>query len=484
MAEAGYNPPMPDDLRPPGLIDEFRRILGPSGILTADSDLEPYLADWRGLYRGQAMALLRPASTEEVSACVRLCAGHGITIVPQGGNTSMVGGATPEARPNQVILSLARMNRVREVDMADMTMTVEAGLILAKAQQVAAEHGTLFPLCLGAEGSAMIGGLLSTNAGGNTTVRYGNARELMLGLEVVLPDGGVIHGLRRLRKDNTGYALRHLFVGAEGTLGIITAAVLRLFPAARETATALCAVPSEDAALALFRRFRAADEGAVRAFEYMSGIGMGLVLDNIDGTTLPVAPGFNHFVLVDLSASREGAGLRALMEQVLEAAMEAGEVEDAALAESEAQRAAIWRLREEHPEAQKRAGASVKNDVSVPVSSVPELIRRASADLVALIPGSRPVPFGHMGDGNIHMNLEQPPAMAAADFLARAHDIMDCVNAIVRGLGGSFSAEHGVGRLKTDMMEAWRGGAELAAMQAIKAALDPQGIMNPGKVLP
>lgn len=484
IPEPGYNPPMPDDLRSPGLLDAFRAILGPNGMLTAESDLEPYLADWRGLYRGQAMALLRPASTEEVASCVRLCAERGIAIVPQGGNTSMVGGATPEARPNQVILSLARMNRVREIDTADMTMTVEAGLVLAKAQQVAAEHGTLFPLSLGAEGSAMIGGLLSTNAGGNTTVRYGNARELMLGLEVVLPDGGVIHGLRRLRKDNTGYALRHLFVGAEGTLGIITAAVLRLFPAARETATALCAVPSEDAALALFRRFRAADEGAVRAFEYMSGIGMGLVMDNIEGATLPVAPGFGHFVLVDLSASREGAGLRALLEQVLEAAMEAGEVLDAALAESEAQRAAIWRLREEHPEAQKRAGASVKNDVSVPVSSVPELIRRSSAELVKLIPGSRPVPFGHMGDGNIHMNLEQPPEMAAADFLARSHDIMDCVNAIVRDLGGSFSAEHGVGRLKTDMMEAWRGGAELRAMQAIKAALDPKGIMNPGKVLP
>ncbi|WP_421995165.1 FAD-binding oxidoreductase [Roseococcus sp.] len=475
---------MPDDIRSPVLLDAFRAILGPNGILTEESDLEPFLADWRGLYRGEAMAMLRPASTEEVSACLRLCSERGITVIPQGGNTSMVGGATPEARPNQVILSLARMNRVLDIDTADMTMTVQAGLILAKAQEVAAEHGALFPLSLGAEGSAMIGGLLSTNAGGNTTVRYGNARELMLGLEVVLPDGGVIHGLRRLRKDNTGYALRHLFVGAEGTLGVITAAVLRLFPAAKETATALCAVASEDAALALFRRFRAADEGAVRAFEYMSGIGMGLVMANIEGATLPVAPGFEHFVLVDLSASREGAGLRGLMEQVLEAALEEGEVLDAALAESEAQRAAIWRLREEHPEAQKRAGASVKSDVSVPVSSVPELIRRASADLVALIPGSRPVPFGHMGDGNIHMNLEQPVGMDPAEFLARGHDIMDCVNEIVRELGGSFSAEHGVGRLKTDMMEAWRGGAELSAMRAIKAALDPKGIMNPGKVLP
>lgn len=475
---------MPDDLHTLPPLDALRTILGPAGLLTAPEDLAPALSDWRGLYTGEAMALLRPASTEEVSACVALCARHGIAIIPQGGNTSMVGGATPEARPNQVILSLARMNRVREVDALDMTMTVEAGLVLTRAQQVATEHGCLFPLSLGAEGSAMIGGLLSTNAGGNTTVRYGNARELMLGLEVVLPDGGVIHGLRRLRKDNTGYALRHLFVGAEGTLGIITAAVLRLFPAPRETVTALCAVPSEDAALALFRRFRAADEGAVRAFEYMSGLGMGMVFATIEGTALPIATPVNHYVLLDLTASREGAGLRALAEGVLEAALIEGEIEDAILAESEAQRAGLWRLREEHPEAQKRSGANVKNDVSVPVSKVPEMIRRCSDALRDLIPGSRPVPFGHMGDGNIHMNLVQPAGMDPAAFLDRAHDIMDCVNAIVRDLGGSFSAEHGVGRLKTDMMEEWRGGAELSAMRAIKAALDPRGLMNPGKVLP
>ncbi|MCU0887264.1 MAG: FAD-binding oxidoreductase, partial [Rubritepida sp.] len=283
-------------------------------------------------------------------------------------------------------------------------------------------------------------------------------------------------------KDNTGYALRHLFVGAEGTLGIITAAVLRLFPAPRERATALCAVPDEDAALALFRRFRAADEGAVRAFEYMSGLGMGLLPATIEGANPPFAAA--HYVLVDLAATREGAGLRGLLESVLEAALAAGEVEDAALADSEAQRGALWRLREEHPEAQKRAGASVKNDVSVPVSKVPEMIRRCSAALTALIPGSRPVPFGHIGDGNIHMNLLQPEGMPAAAFLAQSEAIMEAVNAIVRELDGSFSAEHGVGRLKTGMLAEWRGGAELAAMRAIKAALDPRGIMNPGKVLP
>jgi FAD/FMN-containing dehydrogenase len=326
--------------------------------------------------------------------------------------------------------------------------------------------------------------VLSTNAGGNTTVRYGNARELMLGLEVVLPDGQVWSGLRRLRKDNTGYALRHLFVGAEGTLGFITAAVLRLFARPRESEVALCAVRDEDAALALFRRFRDRDETAVRAFEYMSGTGVGFYARFIEGGHVPLAEPGDHVVLVDLASSRPDAGLRRLMEAVLEEALEAGEVLDAAIGESEAQRAAIWRIREEHPEAQKREGASVKNDVSVPVSRTPELIRRASEACRALMPGIRPVPFGHMGDGNIHMNLQQPPGMDPAAFLARSHDIMDTVNAVVRDLGGSFSAEHGIGRLKTDMMEDWRGGAELDVMQRIKAVIDPRGIMNPGKVLP
>jgi FAD/FMN-containing dehydrogenase len=396
----------------------------------------------------------------------------------------MVGGATPDETGRHLVLSLQRMNRLRALDTADMTMTVDAGMVLKTAQTLAADAGCLFPLSLGAEGTATIGGVLSTNAGGNTTVRYGNARELMLGVEAVLPDGTIWNGLRRLRKDNTGYALRHLLVGAEGTLGIVTGAVLRLFPRPRDTAVAFCAVADEDAALGLFRRFRERDDSAVRAFEYMSGLGVDFAIRHIEGVSLPLGARADHYVLVDLASPRPDAGLREMAETVLAEAMEAGEVLDAALAESDAQAQKIWRIREEHPEAQKREGASVKNDVSVPVSRVPEMIRRCSAALVALIPGSRPVPFGHIGDGNIHMNLEQPEGMDPAGFLARGHDIMDCVNEIVRDLDGSFSAEHGVGRLKTDMMEAWRGGAELAAMRAIKAALDPKGIMNPGKVLP
>jgi FAD/FMN-containing dehydrogenase len=475
---------MPDTHLPPALHDRLAAILGPRGLLTDAADIAPHLADWRGLYQGAALAVARPATTEEVAAVIRLCAETGTPVVPQGGNTSMVGGATPDETGRHLVLSLQRMNRLRALDAADMTMTVDAGMVLKTAQTLAAEAGCLFPLSLGAEGTATIGGVLSTNAGGNTTVRYGNARELMLGIEAVLPDGTIWNGLRRLRKDNTGYALRHLLVGAEGTLGIVTGAVLRLFPRPRDTAVAFCAVADEDAALGLFRRFRERDDSAVRAFEYMSGLGVDFAIRHIEGVSLPLGARADHYVLVDLASPRPDAGLREMAETVLAEAMEAGEVLDAALAESDAQAQKIWRIREEHPEAQKREGASVKNDVSVPVSRVPEMIRRCSAALVALIPGSRPVPFGHIGDGNIHMNLEQPEGMDPAGFLARGHDIMDCVNEIVRDLDGSFSAEHGVGRLKTDMMEAWRGGAELAAMRAIKAALDPKGIMNPGKVLP
>ncbi len=469
------------DLAP--LLDRLGSLLGPRGLLTDPADLAPHLADWRDLYHGRTPCVLRPADTAELAEAVRLCAAAGVAMVPQGGNTSMVGGATPDEGGRQVVVSLARLNRIRDLDPVDLTMTAEAGVILKAAQDAAAAADCLFPLSLGGEGSATIGGVLSTNAGGNTTVRYGNARDLMLGLEVVLPDGQVWHGLRRLRKDNTGYALRHLFVGAEGTLGFITAAVLRLFPRARATEVALCAVPDEAAALVLFRRFRDRDETAVRAFEYMSGQGVEFFRTQIEGAAVPLPPA-DHYVLVDLASSRPDAGLRALLEAVLEGALEEGVVLDAAVAESEAQRAGLWRIREEHPEAQKRAGASVKNDVSVPVSRVPELIRRASEAFRALIPGSRPVPFGHLGDGNIHMNLAQPEGMDPAAFLARSHDIMAAVNAVVRDLGGSFSAEHGIGRLKTGMMAEWRGGAELDLMRRIKAAVDPAGLLNPGKVLP
>ena len=458
-------------------------IVGPRGILTGE-DTAGYTEDWRRLYQGSTPAVIRPADTEEVAAVVRACAETGTPLVPQGGNTSMVGGATPRANGRDIVLSLSRMTRVRDVNPDDMTMVAEAGVPWKLAQDAAAAAGCLLPLSISSEGTAQVGGILSANAGGNTTVRYGNARDLVLGLEAVMPNGEIWHGLRRLRKDNTGYALRQLLVGAEGTLGIITAAVLKLAPRPVETQVALCAVPSVAAACALFRRFQSADPGAVQAFEYMSGAGMSLVLQHIPGATLPLGSPADHYALVELATPRSNGGLREILESVLEQAFTDDLVIDAAIAESESQRLAIWKLREEHAEAQKREGASVKNDVSVPVSRVPDLIERASEACRRLIPGIRPVPFGHLGDGNIHMNLEQPPGMDAAAYLGRDHDIMDTVNEIVRDLGGSFSAEHGVGQLKPYMMPGWRGGAELEAMRRIKSALDPLGIMNPGKLLP
>lgn len=466
------------------LLAGLRDVLGPGGVLTDPADTAPYATDWRRLYQGRTPAVLRPANTREVAFCVASCAASGVAIVPQGGNTSMVGGAVPSEDGRQVVLSLSRMRRVRAIDPVDMTMEAEAGLTLKEAQDAADAAGAKLPLSISSEGTATIGGVLATNAGGNNTVRYGNARDMVLGLEVVLADGQVINALRRLHKDNTGYCLRQLFVGSEGTLGIITAAVLKLRPRLAEVELALCAVPDEAAALALFSRMRGQDAGALQAFEYMSATGMAFVLRHIPGAVLPLAAPAPHYALVELGSPRAGAGLRAALESVLAEALDAGEITDAVIAESGAQRAAIWKLREEHAEAQKREGASIKNDVSVPVSRVPELIVRASAACRALIPGARPVAFGHMGDGNIHMNLQQPPDMDPAVFLARGHDVMEAVNEVVRDLDGSFSAEHGVGRLKPDMLAEWRGGAELDVMRRIKAALDPAGLLNPGKMLP
>lgn len=465
------------------VLEALAAAVGPKGIFSGQTDTATYVTDWRGLHRGAALCVLRPDSATAVAAAVRICAVAGIAVVPQGGNTSMVDGATPDSCGSQVVLSLARMNRIRAVDALDMSITMEAGVVVRQAQIAATEAGCLFPLSFSAEGSATIGGALATNAGGNNTVRYGNTRDLMLGLEVVLPDGRIWNGLRALRKDNTGYALKHLFVGSEGTLGIITAAVMKLAPAPRSEELALCAVRDEVSALALFRRFRDSDETSVRAFEYMSGAGVDLVLKHVEGAVLPLRGRSDHYVLIDLACGRTGPSLRALAESVLAGALEAGEVIDAAIAESVAQRHAIWRLREEHSEAQKREGASIKNDVSVPVARVPELIRQAGAACARMMPGIRPTPFGHIGDGNIHLNLLQPEEMAASEFLARGHELMNGVNEIVRDLGGSFSAEHGIGRLKVDTLAQWRGGVELDLMRAIKSALDPAELLNPGKIL-
>lgn len=475
---------MPDTTMPAPLLDRIRAVVGDRGMLTEASDTAPYAEDWRRLYRGRTAAVIRPANTAELAEVVRLCAEAGTPIVPQGGNTSMVGGAVPNEDGSELIVSTARMTKIHEIDPVDLTMTIESGVTLKAAQNAALEAGCLLPLSISSEGSAQIGGVLAVNAGGNNTVRYGNARDLVLGLEVVLPDGTIWNGLRRLRKDNTGYCLRQLFVGSEGTLGIITTAILKLAPKPREIAVAFCALPDAEAALRLFAAIQAHDAASISAFELMSGLGTDFVLKHIPGAVLPLAEKAPFYALVELATPRPNAGLRQSLETVLEAALGDGTVLDAAIAESDAQRAAIWRLREEHSEAQKREGASIKNDVSVPVSKVPAFIRKATEACEALIPGIRCVPFGHMGDGNIHFNVEQPVDADPKWFLDQDHPIMDAVNEVVREFDGSFSAEHGIGKLKPYMMPDWRGGAELAIMQRIKAALDPRGIMNPGKVLP
>ena len=461
----------------PELLARLRDALGPGGILTG-TDTEPYATDWRRVFRGSTPAVLRPRTVAEVAAAMRLCAAAGCAVVPQGGNTGLVGGAAVLPDGEAVLLNLSRLDRIRDVDALDATMVVEAGVTLQRAQEAALAANRRLPLSIAAEGSAQIGGVLATNAGGHLTIRHGNARDLVLGLEVVLPDGTVLEGLRRLRKDNTGYALRHLFVGSEGTLGIITAAVLKLAPPQARSVTLLAACPGPVAVLDLLRRVAEAHGSAVEAFEYMSDAGIGLVLEHVAGVSFPLGQRAPAYALLELEAEN------AAVEETLAAAIEAGEVLDAVLAASGAQRAALWRLREEHTEAQARAGASVKNDVSVPVSRFPAFIAEATEACARLIPGIRAAPFGHAGDGNIHFNLVQPAGAEPGAFLARAPDIMDVVAAAVRRHDGSFSAEHGVGALKRSFMAEWRGGAELELMRRIKDAIDPAGLLNPGKLLP
>jgi FAD/FMN-containing dehydrogenase len=427
--------------------------------------------------------VVRPASTAEVADIVRLCAQKRVPLVPQGGNTSMAAGATPSSRGDQIILSLARLNKIRELDPVDLTLTLDAGVTLQAAREAAAAEDCMLPLSMGSEGTAQIGGVVSTNAGGNNTVRFGNTRDLVLGLEVVLPDGKVWNGLRRLRKDNTGYCLRQLFVGAEGTLGVVTAAVLKLVPRPRDLAVAFCSVPSLQAGLDLFVLCRQNYSDSIQAFEYLGGAVPELVLKHFPDVRMPLSHRADHYILMELTDASPDSGLRERLEDVLGQAMEKGLVLDAALAGSAAERAAIWHLREEVSDAQKREGPTVKNDVSVPVSKVPEFITRATRACEERFPGIRVAAFGHMGDGNIHFNLLAAPGDEEA-FKKQDHAVVDTVNEVVRQFDGSFSAEHGIGRIKSYMMEEWRGGAELDTMRKIKAAIDPLGIMNPGKVLP
>ena len=457
-------------------------LLGPSGLIADPAGMAPYLEEERGLFHGKARLVARPASTGELAELVKICAEANIGIVPQGGNTGLCGGASP-SDANWIVVSLARMNKIREIDPVNFTMTVEAGVILQNVQSAAESVECLFPLSLGAEGSCQIGGNISTNAGGTGVLRYGNTRELVLGLEVVLPDGRIWDGLKSLRKDNTGYDLKQLFIGGEGTLGIVTAAVLKLYPRARDQQTAFCALKDLHASLALLGRARNATGDQVTGFELVPRIGLTLGCDLVPGVSDPFGEPHEWYALIEVSSSRSEAGLQDLLETLLGEAIEAGEVLDAVVASSLEQRKALWKIREGIPEAQKKAGGSIKHDVSVPVAQVPFFIERATREIEAAMTGVRVVPFGHLGDGNIHFNLTQPEGADKQAFLERWEEMNRIVHDIVVEMKGSISAEHGIGRLKKGELAHYKSPVELELMRRIKEALDPQGIMNPGSIL-
>jgi FAD/FMN-containing dehydrogenase len=463
-------------------LERIKAVVGPRGWIADPSDQEPYLVEARGLYRGVTRLVVRPASTAAVAAVVRICAETKMPIVPQGGNTGLVGGGVPPEDGHNIVLALGRMNHIRAIDPVNFTMTVEAGCVLADLQQAAAEADRLFPLSLGAEGSCQIGGNLSTNAGGIAVLRYGNTRELTLGLEVVLPDGHIWDGLRALRKDNTGYDLKQLFIGGEGTLGIITAATIKLFPKPREVETAFLGLGRVEHAMSLFAEARAATADQLTAFELIPRPALELALADVPGTIDPLEAPYPWYVLLEMSSSESDSGIRGLLERLLGLALEEGLVGDGVIAESGAQAKELWRVREAIVEAQNYAG-SIKHDVAVPVSRVAEFINRATLLVTERLPGIRPMAFGHVGDGNIHFNLSQPEGADRQAYLARWQEFNDIVHGVVRELAGSISAEHGVGRLKRDEITHYKSPVEIELMRRVKRALDPDGIMNPGKVV-
>ncbi len=465
------------------LVSRFSAIVGDRNAVTEPGDQERHLVEPRGLWHGRTPVVLRPGSVGEVSAILKLANETGTAIVPQSGNTGLVGGQMPSESGTEVVLSLERLDRIRSVDAASNTMVAEAGVILADAQKAAGEADRLFPLSLASEGSCRIGGNLSTNAGGTAVLAYGNARDLVLGLEVVLADGRVWNGLRALRKDNTGYDLKHLFIGSEGTLGIITAAVLKLYPRPRETVTAICGVESPAAALELLGIARSFAGGQVTACEIVPRIGVEFVLRHGSNVRDPMAEAHPYYVLLEFSMMAPGASGREIMEAALVEAHGKGVVADAAIADFVQQSADFWRLRELLSEVQTHEGGSIKHDVPLPLAAVPEFFERAIAAVERVVPGSRVVGFGHIGDGNIHFNVSQPVGADKAAFLARWDEVNAAVHAIVRDLAGSVSAEHGIGVLKRHLMDEIKEPVELEMMRSIKATLDPKGILNPGKVV-
>ncbi|HWE77756.1 MAG TPA: FAD-binding oxidoreductase [Pseudolabrys sp.] len=464
----------------PDLLKRFVAIVGEKYAITDPQMQEPYLVEMRDLFHGQTPVILRPGSVAEVAAIVRLANDTKTAIVPQGGNTGLVGGQVPHH--NEVVLSLTRLDKVREVDPVSNTMTVEAGVTLQRAREAAAAADRLYPQLLPSEGTCTIGGNLSTNAGGVAAVAHGITRQHAMGLEVVLADGRVLNVLNKLKKDNTGYDLRNLFIGAEGTLGIITAAVLKLVPRPRSVETAFAAVTSPQAAVDLLGVAMGRSGGNVTSFEMMLREGIDAVVKFDSVSRNPLATPSPWYVLIELS-SQARAGLREQMEEILTEGMERGLVTDATIAESLDQAKAFWRIREMFGEVQRHMGGSIKHDISVPIAAIPAFIEEANAAAVKLIPGARPMPFGHVGDGNIHYNINQPEGMDKAAFLARWGDVNKVVFAVVKKYNGSISAEHGVGVMKRDILHEYKDAVALELMHKIKHLLDPNGILNPGKVL-
>ena len=469
-------------MTPADLIAELQTLLGTAQVLT-DGDLSAWTLDWRKRWQGKALAVVRPRNTAEVAQVLQACARHGVAVVPQGGNTGLVGGGVPDATGTQVLLSLARLNRVRNIDPANLTMTVEAGCVLQAVQAAAAEAGLLFPLSLAAEGTCTIGGNLATNAGGTAVLRYGNARELCLGLEVVTANAEVWDGLSGLRKDNTGYDLRDLFIGSEGTLGVITAATLKLFPQPAASITALASCASLEQCVALLGLAQARLGAGLTAFEVMNTFSLALVRRHFAQLAQPLPPAPWTVLLENADTDGEAAA-RSRFEALLETALGAGVITDAAIAESLAQSAAMWHLRESIPLAQSEEGLNVKHDIALPVSAIPGFCASTDAALQAAFPGVRLVNFGHLGDGNLHYNVQSPDGAAAAEFLAtHEHAINTVVYDAVQACGGSFSAEHGIGELKRDELAQRKSPVALGLMRAIKQALDPHGRLNPGRVV-
>jgi FAD/FMN-containing dehydrogenase len=459
----------------PVVIAELKAALGDGGWTEDAFEIAPHLTEWRGRWTGQTPILLTPQTVEAVAAAVRICAAHGVAITPQGGNTGLVGGQIPYG---EVLLSTKKLRKVREVTPLDDAMTLEAGVTLLEAQQAAEAAGRRFPLSLAAEGTATIGGNISTNAGGTQVLRYGMMRDLVLGIEAVLPDGEIFRGLKRLRKDNTGYDLKQLFIGAEGTLGVITAATLKLFPQVRSRAVAIVGVESPAASIELLARAKAETAGAVEAFELMKRLGMTWVLKNIPDTREPLESAPPWYVLIELADGAEG-GAEAAMERLLETAFEDGLITDAAVAQNDAQRAGFWRLREEHSAALKPEGGGWKHDVSVPISRIPDYIEEADAAVEAFHPGARVSVFGHIGDGNLHYDVLPSATEDRAAFIGRWKEGSAVVHGVVGRYDGSISAEHGLGRLKTDEARAYKSPEQIAIMSAVRQAIDPKRIMNP-----